>query len=228
MKSAVWNQLLVFLLKQIDNELLSAVKEKYLTLYWAQSLYWWRIANKITNKWVKIKRNFFINWERETIRFQTGLTGCDSALNCRLSNVMLDINIESASVTRFGKISPLGQTFEGYLVFGKILNLLWQKKSHILGKFELFVSSQLMKNNLAIGSYWLIDPVRHLSGAHLLTCLRPLTYLPSGSNCIGRGWVWGCNPCPVKELDKMEKGLEDLNGLNNNSTKKKRPTIFLR
>ena len=47
------------------------------------------------------------------------------------------------SVTRFGKISPLGQTlknlselFRVYFLFGKILNLLWQCIS-ILAKFEL-------------------------------------------------------------------------------------------
>ena len=49
-----------------------------------------------------------------------------------------------SSVTRFGGISPLRHNFKkfglflsNYLVFGKIVNLLWQIL-HIYGQFSLF------------------------------------------------------------------------------------------
>ena len=50
------------------------------------------------------------------------------------------------SVTRFGEISPLWTTFFGhspriYFVFGKILNLLWQK-FYVIGQIFIVVNGQ--------------------------------------------------------------------------------------
>jgi len=59
--------------------------------------------------------------------------------------LLLSQNVDKnlSSVTRFGEISPLGQTLKSlkqyirvYLVFGRILNLLWNFLT-ILGNFEL-------------------------------------------------------------------------------------------
>ena len=54
----------------------------------------------------------------------------------------------------FGKILQLfGIILRVYLVFGKILNLLWQ----ILCAFEqmfIIISGQILKNNLDILSHW--------------------------------------------------------------------------
>ena len=78
----------------------------------------------------------------------------------------------TSSVTRFGEISPLWQQkfkslailtslfslwqfLQVSLVFGKILNLLWQSLKAI-GQFFIVVNSQILKNDLAIWSHWVL------------------------------------------------------------------------
>ena len=61
-------------------------------------------------------------------------------------------------VTRFGEFSPLGKIFEVlgayYLLFGKILNLLWQIL-HTFGPNFIDVNGQKLKNKLAIWSHYI-------------------------------------------------------------------------
>ena len=64
--------------------------------------------------------------------------------------LLLSQNVDKnlSSVTRFGEISPLGQTLKSlkqyirvYLVFGRILNLIWQK-FHAIGLNFVFLNGQ--------------------------------------------------------------------------------------
>ena len=64
------------------------------------------------------------------------------------------------SLTRFGEVWPLCQNILRlwqfcmvFLVFGKILNLLW-KKFHAIGQIFIVVNGQILKSYLAIWSFW--------------------------------------------------------------------------
>ena len=64
-------------------------------------------------------------------------------------------------MTRFGKISPfwqnlqsLGQFLKVYLLFGKILDKLWQIKN-VIGQVFIDVNGQMLKNKLANWSHCL-------------------------------------------------------------------------
>ena len=68
--------------------------------------------------------------------------------------------IATTRVTRIGEISPLWQNIQSlghfsrvYLLFGKILSLLYQIL-HTFGPVIIEVNGQMLKNNLAICSHW--------------------------------------------------------------------------
>ena len=59
------------------------------------------------------------------------------------------------SVTRFGKIfKVLGNFSRVYLLFGKIVNPLWQIL-YTFGQIFIDVNDQMLKNNLASRSHWI-------------------------------------------------------------------------
>ena len=67
----------------------------------------------------------------------------------------------ACSVATFGEISPLwqqykviGQFYECCSVFGKMLNLLYQKSNEIVQTFAVY--GKILKNNLAIWSHYLV------------------------------------------------------------------------
>ena len=66
----------------------------------------------------------------------------------------------ASSVTRFVEISPFGKIFKVldnflrvYLLFGKILDRLWQML-HAIGQVFIDINGQMLKNNLFIRSHW--------------------------------------------------------------------------
>ena len=72
-----------------------------------------------------------------------------------------------ACVTRFGKISPIGQNFSSlakfltvHFPFGKMLSLLWQI-CDIIGLVFIFANGQILKNNLAIWSHCYCGVISH-------------------------------------------------------------------
>ena len=62
-----------------------------------------------------------------------------------------------------------GKLLRVYFVFGKIFNIFWQLKK--FGQIWVVVSSQIMKNNLAIWSHWLERWIRLLL-PNLQSCVR--------------------------------------------------------
>ena len=63
------------------------------------------------------------------------------------------------SVTRFGEISPFWQkiqVFDGFFIFGKIANLLWQIY-YITGLVFIVANGHIIKHNLTIWSHWQYD-----------------------------------------------------------------------
>ena len=87
-------------------------------------------------------------------------------------------------MTRLGEISPLWQnmlrlwqTFDGFLVFGNILNLLW-RKFYAIGLNFIVLNGQTLNSYLAIGHCGCHEPfssscIRKFT-IHLIRRLQPI------------------------------------------------------
>ena len=95
-----------------------------------------------------------------------------------------------SSVTRFGEMSPLcsiiklfGKILMIYLLFGKILNLLWLK-FYVIWSILNVVNGQILKSNLAIWSHWfLLLFLVHNKQTTTTTLIRSISVGPKP--CLG-------------------------------------------
>ena len=113
----------------------------------------------VPSHWVEYIMHWFIgpNCKNETFISAFSASGFCSAQTIYISYIKTFFISGLTSVTKFRHfgsnfLKALANFQNLYLVFGKILNLFWQKL--ILGNFFIVVNGQISNNNLHVWSHW--------------------------------------------------------------------------